>query len=98
MLCRDLSITPEQAISALTTCYSKGGEEKKADKEVKPKASAKRFVKPELKQCMDYFAEKGSTVYEGEKMYDFYEANGWRVGKNPMKDWKAAARNWMKNN
>ena len=31
-------------------------------------------------------------------MYNYYEANGWRVGKNPMKDWKAAARNWMKNN
>lgn len=24
----------------------------------------------------------------------YYESNGWRVGKNPMKDWRAAARNW----
>jgi len=28
---------------------------------------------------------------------DFYESNGWRIGKNSMKDWKATVRNWMKN-
>ena len=29
--------------------------------------------------------------------YDYYESNGWCVGKKPMKDWKAAVRNWMRN-
>lgn len=29
--------------------------------------------------------------------YDYYESNGWRVGKTPMKDWQAAIRNWVRN-
>lgn len=33
---------------------------------------------------------------EAEKYFDFYEANGWRAGKNPMKKWQAAANNWMR--
>ena len=32
-----------------------------------------------------------------ERFYDFYESKGWRVGKEPMKDWKACVRTWEKN-
>ena len=32
-----------------------------------------------------------------QKFYNFYESNGWKVGKNPMKDWKAAVRTWKRN-
>ena len=38
-------------------------------------------------------AERGKGV-DAQKWYDYYSANGWRVGKNPMKDWKAAIRTW----
>ena len=31
---------------------------------------------------------------DAERFVDYYTANGWKVGKNPMKDWKAAVRNW----
>jgi hypothetical protein len=34
---------------------------------------------------------------EAEKFYNYYESNGWKVGKNPMKNWKAAANNWITN-
>ena len=34
---------------------------------------------------------------EAQRFWDYYESNGWRVGRNPMKDWKAAARNWQRN-
>lgn len=33
---------------------------------------------------------------ESDKYFDYFTANGWRVGRNPMKDWKAACRNWLK--
>ena len=56
---------------------------------------AEKFVKPTLEEIKTYFAEKG---YEGEseRFYDFYSSKGWMVGKNPMKDWRAAVRNWVR--
>lgn len=45
-----------------------------------------------------YFDEKGYPLLEGEKFFNYYESNGWLVGgKSKMKDWKAAARNWILN-
>jgi hypothetical protein len=56
----------------------------------------KGFVKPELFQVQNYFEELGSLT-EAEGFFNYYESNGWKVGKNPMKDWQAASRNWIKN-
>lgn len=52
-----------------------------------------RFVKPTLEEVQAYCAERGKGV-DAQKWYDYYSANGWKVGKNPMKDWKAAVRTW----
>ena len=54
---------------------------------------AKRFVKPTLEEVQAYITEKGLNV-NAEKFIDYYESNGWKVGRNPMKDWKATARRW----
>lgn len=59
-----------------------------------PRAS-KRFSPPGLEEVEAYFAEKGGTAAQAERFRDFYESNGWKVGKNPMKSWKAAASGWM---
>lgn len=59
-----------------------------------PRAS-KRFSPPGLEEIEAYFAEKGGTAAQAERFRDFYESNGWKVGKNPMKSWKAAASGWM---
>ena len=56
----------------------------------------KGFVKPELFQVQNYFEELGALP-EAEGFFNYYESNGWKVGKNPMKDWQAASRNWIKN-
>ena len=40
--------------------------------------------------------ERGNDV-DPERFVDFYEAKGWMVGKNKMKDWRAAVRNWERN-
>jgi len=54
---------------------------------------AKRFVKPTLEEVQAYITEKGLNV-NAEKFIDYYESNGWKVGRNPMKDWKATVRRW----
>lgn len=56
------------------------------------KPSRSRFVPPTLEEVAAYVQERGSNV-DPQGFIDFYTANGWKVGKNPMKDWKAACRN-----
>ena len=47
----------------------------------------------ELNKNLDDF----TAMAEAAKFVDFYSSNGWKVGKNPMKDWKSAVRNWVRN-
>lgn len=56
----------------------------------------KSMSKPYKLEVDSYFLELGFPD-EAERFFDYYTANGWHVGKNKMKDWKAAARNWCKN-
>lgn len=53
----------------------------------------KRFVKPTVEEVKQYCIERNNCV-NAEQFYDHYESNGWKVGKNSMKDWKAAVRTW----
>lgn len=56
---------------------------------------AKRFSPPTLDDVSAYIRERGSNV-DAQRFLDFYTAKGWMVGKNRMKDWKAAVRTWEK--
>lgn len=60
-----------------------------------PEAKTARFHPPDLAEVKAYFAEKGGTNAQAERFFTYYESNGWRVGKNPMKKWKAAASGWI---
>lgn len=72
-------------------------QDKDKDKDiVKVKAKVKRFVKPTVVDIAEYCIERNNSV-DAEKFYDYYSSNGWKVGKNPMKDWKASVRTWEKN-
>ena len=62
----------------------------------KKKATRKVFVKPTPSEIQTYVDEHNLQV-DVERFFDYYEGNGWKVGKNPMKDWKATARNWSRN-
>jgi hypothetical protein len=56
----------------------------------------KKFVPPELKEVKIFFHENKSSYQVGETFYNHFESNGWLVGgKAKMKNWKAAARNWI---
>ena len=54
---------------------------------------SKRFVPPTVEEVAQYCFERMSKV-DPQRFVDYYTSNGWMVGKNKMKDWKAAARNW----
>lgn len=53
----------------------------------------RRFSKPTLEEVKAYCYERNKGV-DPEKWFNYYSSNGWKVGKNPMKDWKAAVRTW----
>lgn len=72
---------------------NKGNNENKKDS-VDANAS-KRFIKPTIQQVIEYCQERNNTV-DVNRWFDHYESNGWKVGKNGMKDWKAAVRTWEK--
>lgn len=54
---------------------------------------AARFVKPSIDEIRAYCEARGNGIDAGE-FFDHYEANGWVIGKTPMKDWKASVRTW----
>lgn len=54
------------------------------------------FIRPTAEQVNEYSKEIGFTL-DGSQFIDHYEARGWLIGKNHMKDWKAAVRTWKRN-
>lgn len=66
--------------------------ERKADKPPHP-----RFTPPSEDEAINYFDEQGSSAAEAKSFLDYYAANGWKVGgRATMKNWQAAARNWIR--
>lgn len=57
----------------------------------------KNAIPKNLEEVEAYFLEKEKPKSEANKFFNHYEANGWLVGKNKMKNWRAAANNWMAN-
>jgi hypothetical protein len=65
------------------------------DKDIKKQRDV--FIKPSIVEIKTYMTEIGMADVS-EKWFDYYESNGWLVGKNKMKNWKAAVRTWKSNN
>ena len=55
----------------------------------------KKFIIPTFNDVLEYCMQNNLDV-DGVKFINFYESKGWMVGKNKMKDWKAAIRTWVK--
>ena len=73
----------------------------KIEKEIHSSAKStttkrKRFEKPTLSEIKAYCIERNNNV-DAQHFFDYYESNGWKVGKNSMKNWQAAVRTWEKN-
>jgi hypothetical protein len=56
-------------------------------------SSVKRFIKPTLEEITAYCNERKNNI-SPQQFMDFYESKGWKVGNQPMKDWKACIRTW----
>ena len=60
--------------------------------------SDKNMLRPSLNKVITFFMSEGSPEIEAKKFFNHFESNGWKVGgKSPMKNWQAAARNWILN-
>lgn len=67
--------------------------EKEIDSSASTTTKRKRFEKPSISDIKQYCIERNNNI-DASQFYDYYESNGWKVGKNSMKDWKAAVRTW----
>jgi len=68
-------------------------QEQEEKEEQTPNKKHKRFTPPPINEITKYCKERNNDV-DPNRFHDFYEAKGWMVGKNKMKDWKAAVRTW----
>ena len=60
----------------------------------KNKRESTRESRPESVEAVRAYCQERNNGVNPEVFFNYYEANGWKVGRNPMKDWKAAVRNW----
>jgi len=63
-------------------------------KDIKPKKIIKAKIPKDLQEVEAYFKEKGFDIKEAINFFEYYESNGWKVGKNQMQKWKASASKW----
>lgn len=81
------------ASGALAPCNQNAPLEEESRGEERRVQNGKRFVPPTLEEVSAYCDERAKGV-NPQKWHDFYCAKGWMVGRNKMKDWKAAVRTW----
>ena len=68
-------------------------EEKPAQEIQQEKPKRKNFVKPTVEEIAAFCKEKKYTV-NAQQFFNYYESNGWKIGRNAMKSWQAAVQNW----
>ena len=73
--------------------------EAKADPAAPKPATRRRtppMQRPTVWEVENFCRTQGLTLVDAQRFVDYYEANGWKVGRNPMRSWQAAARNWQR--
>lgn len=68
--------------------------EEKPAQEIQPeKPKRKNFVKPTVEEIAAYCKDKNYNI-NAQQFFNYYESNGWKIGRNAMKSWQAAVQNW----
>jgi len=70
--------------------------DKDKDKDKEKENIKRKSINPTLEEVKEYCLERNNKV-DPDKWFNFYESKGWMIGKNKMKDWKAAVRTWEYN-
>ena len=74
--------------------------EAKAEPAAAPKPATRRrtppMQRPTVWEVENFCRTQGLQLVDAQRFVDYYEANGWKVGRNPMRSWQAAARNWQR--
>ena len=74
--------------------------EAKAEPAATPKPATRRrtppMQRPTVWEVENFCRTQGLQLVDAQRFVDYYEANGWKVGRNPMRSWQAAARNWQR--
>ena len=83
----------EPAINEENSAIEPQSEEKPAQEIQPEKPKRKNFVKPTVEEIAAYCKEKNYNV-NAQQFFNYYESNGWKVGRNAMKSWQAAVQNW----
>lgn len=101
----NMDTTCIQNVSGLYTQDSIGKDSKGEDSQGKGIVAAtaadtptrrKKFVPPTVEEVAAYCAEAGYSTINPEAFVDYYEARGWKIGSQSMKDWRATVRNWAR--
>lgn len=89
----------EDVTVGITQAQPEDSSSSSSSSSIKEKKISKKniFIKPDIADVEAYCAERNNGI-NAKVFIDHYESNGWRVGKNPMRDWKASVRTWEHNN
>jgi hypothetical protein len=84
-------------ISPLKGAMDKDKDKDKDMENTRTRERKYRFIKPTMEEIEDYCKERNNNI-DAEQFYNFYESKNWMIGKNKMKNWRAAIITWERNN
>lgn len=92
-------IDPDNLLANASTLQADARPEKRRGETETEERSGKKlnghkFTKPTIPEIREYCESFDTCTVDPAKFWNHYEAVGWKVGKSPMKDWKAAVRGW----
>lgn len=85
--------TGKKAELVIVTERDENEPDPKTEPEPEEKQKNKKFVKPTVEEIAAYCKEKNHNV-NAQQFFNYYESNGWKIGRNSMKSWQAAVQNW----
>lgn len=100
---RELGSVPDDMIGFMTDCTQPVDSLSDSDiveyskvKLSEGKVGHTAFKPPTPDEVQEYLDSQNAKFFDGEQFCDFYTARGWLIGKNKMKDWRAAVRTWIR--